>query len=312
MDKKHYEFDELIQACLDDRLSEIDAERLSALIEESPDVRERYWELASIHGMLEQSLQQASVKALTGENAQSTPKKSGSAFRWHPLTAAAAGVALGVCSATVLFAYSLPFARNPAPEIVDVFFESFEDEAMEPKVGFPNRSGKWFGNISVAATSEQGIPSADGSHVATLEPVPTRKFAYARRIIDLTNHLQPEDGSSRQLDVSASFYSGDPVIPAQYQIRLAAFSQEPSAVRPIWNDEVALYDTVLQHVGRNVVTKSGDSHWQVLRTSMEIPSDARSLVISLGAGGADRAHPTTEHFLDAVEARLIYAPAPTP
>ena len=61
------ELDALIDACLDGRLSEAEADRLSQWIEESSEARERYWELASVHGMIEQSMQSASLKAATGE-----------------------------------------------------------------------------------------------------------------------------------------------------------------------------------------------------------------------------------------------------
>ena len=65
------ELDALIQDCLDGQLSEAEAERLSHWIEESSEARQRYWQLASVHGMVEQSLQSASLKAVI-ENCQSS------------------------------------------------------------------------------------------------------------------------------------------------------------------------------------------------------------------------------------------------
>ena len=61
------ELDALINACLDGRMSEAEADRLNQWIEESSEARHRYWELASVHGMIEQSMQSASLKAATGE-----------------------------------------------------------------------------------------------------------------------------------------------------------------------------------------------------------------------------------------------------
>ena len=64
-DKDNSELDTLIDACLDGRMSEAEADRLSQWIEESSQARQRYWELASVHGMIEQTMQGASLKAAT-------------------------------------------------------------------------------------------------------------------------------------------------------------------------------------------------------------------------------------------------------
>jgi len=83
--------DALIEDWLEGRLSEPDAARLSVLLEQSPEARARYWETASIHGLLEQALQEASVRAMTG---QSLPVASvRPRFRyWRPFAAAVAGL----------------------------------------------------------------------------------------------------------------------------------------------------------------------------------------------------------------------------
>ena len=66
MEKKQRELDDLLNKYLDGNLSEMDTRALSTEIEESAEVRGRYWELASIHGMVEQTMQSASLQATTG------------------------------------------------------------------------------------------------------------------------------------------------------------------------------------------------------------------------------------------------------
>ena len=87
---KPNELDALIEDCLEGRLSEADAARLSAALQESPEARTRYWESASIHGLLEQTMQQASLRVITG---QASPRPT-RWFQWRPLAAAAALVLL--------------------------------------------------------------------------------------------------------------------------------------------------------------------------------------------------------------------------
>ena len=76
------ELDALVDAYLDGRWSDQEADRLSALIEKSAEARDRYWELALVHGLLEQGLQTASVKAATGEAPTAMSVKRGGFFQY--------------------------------------------------------------------------------------------------------------------------------------------------------------------------------------------------------------------------------------
>ena len=64
---KTEELDHLIHHCLEGCLSVSEAARLSALLEQSAEARERYWATASVHGLLEDSLQQASLRVISGQ-----------------------------------------------------------------------------------------------------------------------------------------------------------------------------------------------------------------------------------------------------
>ena len=56
----------LIEGYFEERLTESDSARLSAIIEQSSEARSLYWEAASIHGLLEHTLQNTSVMVLSG------------------------------------------------------------------------------------------------------------------------------------------------------------------------------------------------------------------------------------------------------
>ncbi len=91
---KNSELDALIDDCLEGCLSEADAARLSALLEESSEARTRYWAAASVHGLLEHSVQQASLRVITGQAAPGVA--SGRRWvQWRPLAAAAAAMLIG-------------------------------------------------------------------------------------------------------------------------------------------------------------------------------------------------------------------------
>ncbi len=298
------ELDALIDACLDGRLSDAEAERLSQWIEESSEARERYWELASVHGLIEQSLQSASVKAATGEELVRPPKSEG-LFRWPRINAVAAGMLVGILSASLGWAYAIPLVNQAQRESSEVVFESFEGPEMKLRRRFPIIANQWSGEVRSVAESDD-VPAVEGTRVGQFDAPTKLKFTYARCLIDLDEHPKPGEEHVRTVEVEASFFTSNPQEPSVFQIRLGAFSQEPEAVRPIWNDHDLLFDTVLQHVGRNHVTKpGGQAGWHKLRATIEIPSGTRSVVISLGAGNDDPEATASEHFVDAVRIQIV-------
>ena len=307
MEKKERELDDLLNKYLDGNLSEVDARALSTQIEESAEVREHYWELASIHGMVEQTMQSASLQAATGrESAEPDrrPRTSG----LSRIKTGIAGLAIGVFSASVVWAFKLPQDNQPQPKIQEIVSESFENPEQNFKRRFPFEAGKWFGDISSISVGQK-ISSASGVRVAQFLDNPKAKFAYARYLIDLDEYAKPGQNHSRSVRVEASFFASNPNDSSVFQIRLAAFSQEPQDIAPIWNDSEVLFDQVLQHVGRNHITKPGqDSEWHKLGASIEIPSGTRSVVISLGAGMVDSSDDKSNHYLDDVRVSLVDSP----
>jgi len=298
------ELDALIDACLDGRLSDAEAERLSQWIEESSEARERYWELASVHGLIEQSVQAASVKAATGEEMAQPLQAEGPARRLR-INAVAAGMVIGILSASLGWAYAIPLVNQTRRESTEIVFEDFEDPEMKLLGRFPTNANRWFGRI-LSVPGKDGITTVSGTRVGQFNTWPKTKLAYARYLIDLDEHPKPAEEHVRTVEVEASFFTSNPQEPSVFQIRLGAFSQEPEAVRPIWNDHETLFDTVLQHVGRNYITEPGEqTGWHKLRAAIEIPTGTRSVVISLGAGNDEPGATTSEHFVDAVRVQLV-------
>ena len=298
---KTEELDHLIHHCLEGCLSESEAARLSALLEQSAEARERYWATASVHGLLEDSLQQASLRVISGQEtrAQNPVVRW---FPWRPLTAAAAGIVFGILSASMVWAYAVPLAERLTHESFPALTDRLEEAARSPVRGFPRQANVWTGELFASPDRGEGM--------IRLKPNAARRLGYVWRIIDLAEQDLPVSGKSCSLEVLASFAAPDLAPESRYQIRLAAFSEAPAEVRAIWNNEPLLFDSVLQHIGRNVHTAAGDTAWHEVRATLEIPPGTRSLVICLGAGHSDPARPTQGHYLDAVHARFVVQESP--
>ncbi|MDC3335697.1 hypothetical protein OAV71_04240 [Opitutales bacterium] len=307
MEKKERELDDLLNRYLNGNLSEEDARALSTQIEESAEVRERYWELASIHGMVEQTMQSVSLQATTGKES-AEPERRPRALGLSRIKTGIAGLAIGVFSASVVWAFKLPQDNQPPPKIQEIVSEGFENPEQNFKRRFPYEAGKWFGDIS-SISADQAISSASGVRVAQFLDNPKTKFAYARYLIDLESYAEVYPTHTRSLRVDTSFFASNLDESSVFQIRLAAFSQAPQDIARIWNDREVLFDQVLQHVGRNHITKPVQgSEWQKLGASIEIPPGTRSVVISLGAGMVDSNADKSNHYLDDIRVSLVDSP----
>lgn len=300
----HGEIDTLISACLDGCLSDADADRLSRWIEESSEVRQRYWELASVHAMIEQSMQSTSMKAITGQVVVPAPK-SGSYFRWSRITSVAAGILIGIFSASMVWAYAVPLASQTQRVSKEIVFESFEDPQMKSPGRFPTNANRWFGGM-LSVPGKGGMPAVEGTRLGKFENVSKYRFTYARYVVDLDEYAEPSDEHTRSIEVSGSFFSPDLDPTSVFRIDVAAFGEAPEAVQPVWIDREHFDDVVLQQVGRNHSPELSDQPiWHEVKVMMEIPSGARSVVVSLGSGKRAPGGAGSDRYLDAVRVKLV-------
>lgn len=300
------ELDALIDDCLEGRLTEAHAAQLSALLQESKEARARYWEAAAVHGLLENSLQQASLRVITGEAGRET-NRSQRRLTWRPLAAAAAGLVFGLFSASIVFGFVAPSRLH----VLTLLKEGFEDAAMARDRGVPSRVEVWSGDLLAPQEAVGDVKPAEGVRMVTLPPVEKRKFSYAFRFVDLTKLPVTGMKQSRQIEVTAQFHSSERGMSDRFQIRLAAFAEEAAEAREIWvRDHVD--EQALMHVVKTVKTKRGDDGWMAVRSVMDVPAEARVLLVSLASAAGDNDSLKTTHYLDDVQVRLITQDAVLP
>jgi hypothetical protein len=308
MNRDLFELHTLIHAGLDGHATDEQISRLNTLLRTDAAARDLYLQLADTHSCLavDEKLW-VEETTLSSSIAVAPSARQG---RWfaslfaRPITAAAVGLFIGLFSASVVFGFVIPQVRLEAARPVPIFADSFEDKTMAPPRGFPSRAGVWSGDLSGSIPTETDLKPKEGVRMVRLAPHDRRKFSYAWRIVDLDAYPVPEGAESRQVEVSASFHSVRSGMAERHQIRLAAFAEEPGEVKAIWNGE-NMFDQVLQHVGRTVTADPDNQDWKTLRATMEIPPEARSLVISLAAAMAEDSVPKTAHYLDDVHVQFL-------
>jgi hypothetical protein len=290
---------ELVRRCHDREASAAEVAELDSHLREDADFRVAYVRYAGLDVALSAAAREIPVRA--AEDKTSPSHRSGW-LQWRPLAAAAAGLAVGMFCTSIVWAYVAPLAEPG--RVVPLFSESFEDTKLPLERGFPLQAGRWSGDLSGLMPPVGEVTPKDGESMVKLPHRGRRNFTFAARIVDLADHPMPSDAALRQVEVTASFHSVCSASAQRHQIRLAAFSEEPGEVKTIWNSPT-MFDYVMQHVGRTVAMKPGDHGWQTLRATMEVPADARSLVIWLAVIEGEGAGEPGAHYLDAVDARFI-------
>ncbi len=80
---------------------------------------------------------------------------------WRPLTAAAAGLILGLFSASLVFGYVVPSLKTR----IEIFSDSFESGAKPQAGGQPNEAGRWSGDYTEVSTAAGTVRPGEGKHM---------------------------------------------------------------------------------------------------------------------------------------------------
>ena len=134
------------------------------------------------------------------------------------MTAAAAGLAIGLFGASVVYgiaAHRGAEKRTPLP----VFAPGFEDVQMPLDAGFPAGTGRWSGDAAQVVAAEHGVQAKQGRFMLRMEPVaksPSRIF----QVLDLRTLPPNAGGESREIEISAA-----PTSAADVYLRLNLLSQ---------------------------------------------------------------------------------------
>ena len=290
---------ELMRRYLEGVASQEETQKLESLIVKDAGVRQDFLRYAHLDSAL------AGVRR--SQPSVVAPRRS-VWLSWRPITAATAGVAFGIFGASMVWAYAVPIANRVVKRTIAVLSEGFEDSQFTPHRRFPTEANQWSGDLVASVEAEAEVPPLEGQRMLRLTLKPSRELSHAWRIVDLADFPELAHSETRRLEVSAAFNTPGPAGALRYRVRLAAFSQEPTALREIWSDESVIFDTMIEQVVRNVWTQPDDRGWQTVQASLEIPPGTRSIVISLAAGATDPDQPPEVHYLDEISARFVIAP----
>lgn len=209
-------------------------------------------------------------------------------FSWRPLMATAAGLVLGLFSASMVFGSIL--LRTQVHQLA-LANPSFEETTGRLPSGFPRAMGIWSGDESEIVAGETPTAKAfQGSKVLRFVRAESDRStlegpAYAcdvYQLVDLRGTGELTKGAPATLELSAAFRDGRSVGSALNKIscRIYVFSGEPSRLAESWPN--ALEDALTTAMGRWESTGT-DPDWHRVEAQTVLPATAKFAVIHLAA-----------------------------
>ena len=227
-------------------------------------------------------------------------------LQWRPLTAAAAGLVIGLFSASLVFGFVVQRGVEKRTPLA-VFEPGFEDAQMPLVSGFPGGPGRWSGDAAHVVAAENGVQAKEGKFMLRLEPL-SKGVPRIYQVLDLQSVLSVAGGESRELEISASFATSGAEASVRYVIRAFAVTEAPENLDAAWFDR---RDESIASATRGLDVMPGTKGWQTFNVKIQVPRAARSLVLFFGTRTPDKAARTSPHYLDDVHVSLL-TPPPLP
>lgn len=275
---------EMIRRSIDGTATVEDMQALQELLRTEPEARRLHARYANVDAALS-----------AGGIALHKPAPAASArvrwMTWQPLTAAAAGLVIGLFSASLVWAVAvprMPGQHHQALPLVNADFE--ENGAALSANGVPVVHGRWSGDRAEITAAQAGVKPRHGSRMfrflrsdsSVQAEVQKSRTGNMYQVVDIKPlHQELADGLAR-LDWSAWFHW----VPAagekgmSFAVNVWTFTGEPAILTANWRDH--LYRETAKSGSKKAFDDS-PAQWQQLKGSMIIPPDTDFLVIELKA-----------------------------
>ncbi|MGB8170133.1 MAG: hypothetical protein WCF18_21700 [Chthoniobacteraceae bacterium] len=268
---------DLIQHFLEGSATAEDSATLSQLIETDAMARARYLDLAEVHAaLLADETLHAPMPARSDVSS-----KAHQWISWRPLAAAAAGLVMGLFSATAVWA----FASGKMPRIVKVPLANgdFEAGAAIPRGSVPQHLGQWSGD-PCAIVEEQGrVRPRGGRHMLKfLAASNTGDFVGSKNMAaDLWQVIVLPGNGARTVRIRA-WFNADTEKQARFHIAAVAGNDANVNAKELWEQRYN-ESAPLPFARTMIVADREPATWEAGELTLQVPPQARVLVIGIAA-----------------------------
>ena len=206
-------------------------------------------------------------------------------FAWRPLVAAAAGLVIGLFSASMVFGYASPQLAALARRELLLLAEGFELAAQPGIRGVPKELGEWGGDRARIVEAESGIVPREGKRMLQLvrsdfegEESAVSASADQVRVLDLQAYADAIATGQAVLDTSAWFR----VLPREGEklvagIKIHAFATDPTSHHGAQWDLWLTQEHLAAGARQQEMAPQGD--WKRIRAHLALPPTTRFVTL---------------------------------
>ena len=305
----------LLQAVRDTRDTSARAE-LNTLLRENPDARSTMARLMVDEQALTSRLRDDSIVAMLepAPVAETPTPLSTRWFAWRPLTAAAAGLVIGLFSASMVFG----FGARSFEKVLSLLQESFEIGPAPLVKGIPQDVNLWSGDYSEVVERYEDVKPAQGTKMVRMlrsdfegkaSSMPNRQGDLSR-IIDVRSFMRDANGGEFVMTLSALFNAGPFPDSQRYDgvVALYALGELGSTEESLMEDALAISNGSCNSMDRDPAT------WQTASTRLLLPTGTKFVMLKVSfrrwpKGSGDQPSlpdllPFAGHFVDDLRASI--------
>lgn len=303
--------DELAARLREAPLAAEEQAELDALLQRCREARRRF-----VGGMLLETDLREDTARLLAAPAQVARRSAGIAWlAGGPLTAAAAGIVLGMVCTSVVFGYVAPRVGK----VMTLLQENFESGPAPLATGMPVKAGQWTGDFAEVVGEQQGVKPETGGKMlrflrADYEGKVKPEGSYAGdlyRLIDLRSYRHEFTDHSAVVRTSAGFNSASFPERERYScsVRTYALSAEMVMSGAPLNG-ASLRDGALATASKGMPQMDRDPRsWQRVESELRLPAEAEFLLIHVSVSNLTKDEVKDvfrSHYLDEVRVSLLH------
>jgi hypothetical protein len=272
----------LLQAVRDTHDTSARAE-LNTLLRENADARSTMARLMVDEQSLISRLRDDSIVALLepAPKAETPLRTSPRWFAWRPLTAAAAGLVIGLFSASMVFGFGV----RSLEKVVSLFQESFESGPAPLVKGMPQEVNLWSGDYSEVVERYEDVKPAQGTKMVRMlrsdfegkaSSMPNRQGDLSR-IIDVRSFMRDANGGEFVMTLSALFNAAPFPDSQRYDgvVALYALGELGSTEESLMEDALALSNGSCNSMDRDPST------WESATSRLLLPTGTEFVMLKV-------------------------------
>ena len=244
-------------------------------------------------------------------------------FAWRPVTAAAAGLALGLLSASVVFG----FGATSFGGAMTLLRESFETGPAPLVIGVPIEAGQWSGDYSEVVGEQQGVRPGAGMKMLRFargdfegRSIPSSHSSDVLRLVDVRPFRSGFSDGGAVVQLTAMFNAVSFPADENFSATLTIFALDAGLVgnEKVKGENVLSTESLAYSRSSKVAMDRDPATWQKVSNELRLPADTDYLMIRMGMSNDTKSKSTRRdsfagHFADKVQlviARRAEIPVP--